>query len=144
MTENNEILKIDEILPELQWLREQNEQLKSDNKILGNELTYFKERCVDLEEEANNLSSELLHFKSKSLAFMERCRDLSKENEALKLEIKDMKFTRKYLTSEEAGKAFARELLGKPMTEADLAEERFIENGVKEYENGLRVLGDDY
>ena len=142
--ENNRNIKIDEILPELQWLREQNEQLKSDNKILGNELTYFKERCVDLEEEANNLSSELLHFKSKSLAFMERCRDLSKENEALKLEIKDMKFTRKYLTSEEAGKAFARELLGKPMTEADLAEERFIENGVKEYENGLRVLGDDY
>ena len=142
--ENMRNIKIDEILPELQWLREQNEQLKSDNKILGNELTYFKERCVDLEEEANNLSSELLHFKSKSLAFMERCRDLSKENEALKLEIKDMKFTRKYLTSEEAGKAFARELLGKPMTEADLAEERFIENGVKEYENGLRVLGDDY
>ena len=142
--ENIRNIKIDEILPELQWLREQNEQLKSDNKILGNEITYFKERCVDLEEEANNLSSELLHFKSKSLAFMERCRDLSKENEALKLEIKDMKFTRKYLTSEEAGKAFARELLGKPMTEADLAEERFIENGVKEYENGLRVLGDDY
>lgn len=141
---NNEILKIDEILTELYGLREQNEQLKSDNQILGNELTYFKERCVDLEEEANHLSSELLHFKSKSLAFMERCRDLSKENEALKLEIKDMKFTRKYLTSEEAGKAFARELLGKPMTEADLAEERFIENGVKEYENGLRVLGDDY
>ena len=142
--ENIRNIKIDEILPELYGLREQNEQLKSDNKILGNELTYFKERCVDLEEEANNLSSELLHFKSKSLAFMERCRDLSKENEALKLEIKDMKFTRKYLTSEEAGKAFARELLGKPMTEADLAEERFIENGVKEYENGLRVLGDDY
>ena len=142
--ENIRNIKIDEILGELYYLREQNEQLKSDNKILGNELTYFKERCVDLEEEANNLSSELLHFKSKSLAFMERCRDLSKENEALKLEIKDMKFTRKYLTSEEAGKAFARELLGKPMTKADLAEERFIENGVKEYENGLRVLGDDY
>ena len=51
MTENIRNIKIDEILPELQWLREQNEQLKSDNKILGNELTYFKERCVDLEDE---------------------------------------------------------------------------------------------
>lgn len=50
-----------------------------------------------------------------------RCKELSKENLILKNEISDMKFTRNYLTSEEAGKAFARELLGKPMTEEDLA-----------------------
>ena len=42
----------------------------------------------------------------------QRCRTLTAENESLKLEIKDMKFTRKYLTSEEAGKRFAQELLG--------------------------------
>ena len=51
----------------------------------------------------------------------QRCRTLTAENESLKLEIKDMKFTRNYLTSEEAGKAFARELLGKPMTREELA-----------------------
>ena len=41
-----------------------------------------------------------------------------------------MKFTRKYLTAEDAGKAFARELLGKPMTREDLAieaaEDRYV------------------
>ena len=56
-------------------------------------------------------------------------------------------FGNKYCSDESLeadGKAFARSLLGKPMTDGDLAEERFIENGVKAYENGLRVLGDDY
>ena len=51
----------------------------------------------------------------------EQCRNLTAENQSLKLEIKDMKFTRNYLTSEEAGKAFARELLGKPMTAEEVA-----------------------
>ena len=50
-----------------------------------------------------------------------RCKELSEENLILKNEISDMKFTRKYLTSEEAGKALAMELLGQPMTEEDLA-----------------------
>ena len=42
----------------------------------------------------------------------QRCRTLTAENESLKSEIKDMKFTRHFLTSEEAGKRFAEELLG--------------------------------
>ena len=42
----------------------------------------------------------------------QRCRDLTRENESLKLEIKDMKFTRNYLPSEEAGRKFAESLLG--------------------------------
>ena len=41
-----------------------------------------------------------------------RCRELSKENLELRTEIADLRFTHNYLTSEEAGKAFARELLG--------------------------------
>ena len=48
-------------------LEEENAQLKADNTVLGNELTYFKERCVDLEEEVNDLSSENTHFKSKGV-----------------------------------------------------------------------------
>jgi hypothetical protein len=39
-----------------------------------------------------------------------------------------MKFTRNYLTSEEAGRAFARELLGKPMTHEEVI--------ISEAENG--------
>ena len=75
-----------------------------------------------------------------------RCSDYSKKIGQLESEIADMKFTRKYLTSEEAGKAFARELLGKPMTESDIAEEQFIENGEKHYEKtwNLACEGDDF
>ena len=75
-----------------------------------------------------------------------RCSDYSKKIGQLESEIADMKFTRKYLTSEEAGKAFARELLGKPMTPSDIAEEQFIENGEKHYEKtwNLACEGDDF
>ena len=45
-------------------------------------------------------------------ALKHRCSDLSKRNLELESEIADMRFTRKYLTSEEAGKRFAQELLG--------------------------------
>ena len=79
-------------------LEEENKQLKANNKVLGNELTYFKEYAADLEEDINHIKT--------------RCRKLSVENHDLKLQVQDMKFTRKYLTSKEAGKAFARELLG--------------------------------
>lgn len=83
MTENNEnIAKIDikgfyDLCNRLKELETENKQLKQDNKILGNELTYFKEYSADLEAEIN-----------------------------------DMKATRKYLTAEKAGKAFAQSLLG--------------------------------
>ena len=50
-----------------------------------------------------------------------RCSELAKRNHELECEIADMKFTRNYLNSEEAGRAFARELLGKPMTREELA-----------------------
>ena len=75
-----------------------------------------------------------------------RCSDYSKKIGELESEIADMKFTRKYLTSEEAGKAFARELLGKPMTESDIAEEQFIQNGEAHYEKtwNLACEGDDF
>ena len=66
-----------------------------------------------------------------------RCKELSKENLILKNEISDMKFTRNYLTSEEAGKAFAMELLGKPMTHEEVAIEQ-AENSYVPYS------GDDF
>lgn len=126
-------------------LEKENKQLKADNKILGDELTYFKEYSVDLEDKVNDLSSENTHFKAKNLALVKRCRELSKANSEMSLEIKDMKFTKRYLTSEEAGKAFARELLGKPMTPEDLAEERAITEGEALYERTWNVAcGDDF
>ena len=78
-------------------------------------MTDIKDVLIENEElKARNefLESELLHYKSRNIALAQRCRRLTVENHDLSLEIKDMKFTRKYLTSEEAGRQFAQELLG--------------------------------
>ena len=77
-------LKLDEVLEELYFLREENQQLKVDNDFL----------------EKQNRALKL------------RCGKYCLENRKLQEEIQDMKFTHKYLTSEEAGKRFAQELLG--------------------------------
>lgn len=42
----------------LEKLKQENEQLKKDNKVLGNELTYFKELCADLEKQVNDLQKD--------------------------------------------------------------------------------------
>ena len=91
MNEITENLKIDEILEEIHYLRDENQQLKADNKILGNELTYFKEHAVDLEEQVNDLTSENVNLKARNLALSKRVN---------------------WLSSEEDGKQLARELLG--------------------------------
>lgn len=80
----------DLILQELR-IRKENQQLKKDNQLLSDELTYFKELCVELEEQVNNLTSENVNLKARNLALSKRVN---------------------WLSSEEAGKAFARELLG--------------------------------
>ena len=77
-------LKLDEVLEELYFLREENQSLKIDNDFL----------------EKQNRALKL------------RCGKYCLENRKLQEEIQDMKFTRKYLTSEEAGRRFAQELLG--------------------------------
>ena len=90
MTENVKI-EITELSQQLKKLKKENAQLKADNTVLGNELTYFKELCVELEEQVNNLTSENVNLKARNLALSKRVN---------------------WLSSEEAGKAFARELLG--------------------------------
>ena len=120
MTKNLKNLGIE--CPKTIQLEKEVTQLRKDNKVLGNELTYFKEYAADLEETVNALKN--------------RCRILTSENTALKSEIQDMKFTRKYLTSEDAGKKLAQELL-----HADIAaevHENEIVNAMGSY------LGDDY
>ena len=73
------------------------------NILIENE--YLNQANLDLEAENKELKQDLTLFKA-------RCRNLASENWELKKEIADLKFTRKYLTSEEAGRRFAEELLG--------------------------------
>jgi chromosome segregation ATPase len=105
MNEITENLKIDEILEEIHYLRDENQQLKADNKILGDELTYFKEYSADLENEVNRKERMINGLKLNNSS-------LTLERRELIAKIQDMQNTRKYLTAEDAGKAFARELLG--------------------------------
>ena len=100
---------IKDVLLELENLREENQSLKIDNDFLQRQNNALKMRC----------SKYCLHVKD------------------LESEIADMKFTHKMLNSEEAGKAFARELLGKPMTREELAIEA-AENSYTPYN------GDDF
>ena len=107
MTDTNfeiQNLKLDEVLGELYYLREENQQLKVDNDFLQRQNNGLKLRCSKCALEVRKLEEE----------------------------IADMKFTRNYLTSEEAGRAFARELLGKPMTREELAIEA-AENAYEPY-----------
>ena len=108
----------EDIIKELQTLQEENQSLRLDNDFLDKQ-----NRALKL-----------------------RCGKYCLENHKLQEDIEDMKFTRKYLTSEDAGKEFARELLGKPMTPSDIAEEQFIENGEAYYERtwNLACEGDDF
>ena len=84
MTDDIKNLKLSEVLEELYALREQNQSLKIDNDFLQRQNSALKIRCGKY----------------------------CLENKKLSEEISDMRFTRKYLTSEEAGKKFAEDLLG--------------------------------
>mgnify|MGYP002524197851 CR=1 FL=1 len=74
----------EDLIKELQTLQEENQSLRLDNDFLDRQ-----NRALKL-----------------------RCGKYCLENRKLQEEIADIKFTRKYLTSEEAGKRFAQELLG--------------------------------
>ena len=78
-------LNIDEVLTELQMLKEENQSLRVDNDFL---------------QRQNN-------------ACKMRCSKYAIENQQLRDEIADLRFTHKYLTAEEAGRQFACELTGR-------------------------------
>ena len=56
-----EVTGFQQICNRLSTLENENEQLKKDNKVLGNELAYFKEQCADLEDTLNNLPKKYIH-----------------------------------------------------------------------------------
>ena len=108
----------------------------------------FQDMCkniTELTEENKSLRLDNDFLEKQNAACKLRCSKLSIQVRELESEIADMRFTRKYLTSEEAGRQFARELLGKPMTEADIAEEKAIIEGEQAYyEIGTALYGDDF
>lgn len=81
-------------------------------KIEAQGFTDLCNRMKQLEEENQSLKidNDFLQRQNKSLKL--RCSDYSIKLSKLETEINDLKFTRKYLTSEEAGKQFAQDLLG--------------------------------
>ena len=63
-------------------------------------------------EELHTLRDENYFLRKQNSALKMRCSKYSLQISDLETEINDMKFTRQYLTSEEAGRKFAQELLG--------------------------------
>ena len=135
----------------------QNEALAEDNDTLYKTNEELILEIRELKGQLDQLTRDLEEVKIHEEMLVKENKFLDKQNRALKLrcskyclqisdleaEIKDMKFTHKMLNSEEAGRAFAQELLGKPMTKADIEEEEFIANGEAHYEK-FAFLGDDF
>ena len=77
----------------------------TDNRKLLEELQTLKNEIHSLK-----VDNDFLQRQNRALKL--RCGKYSLRISDLESEITDMKFTRKYLTSEEAGRQFAKELLG--------------------------------
>ena len=74
-------------------------KLEKKNKKLQHD---FEEVCIHEEmlvRENKELKEELTYFKAKSLNLAEHCKKLASENYELSSEVKDLKFTRDFLTS---------------------------------------------
>ena len=80
-------------------------ELEKENKQLQQDL-----KQVSIHEEMLVKENEFLDKQNRALKL--RCGKYSLRISDLESEIEDMKFTRNYLTSEEAGRQFAKELLG--------------------------------
>lgn len=71
-------------------------------------MAYIKD--IQLENEELKARNDFLERQNKALKM--RCSKYSLEITKLTSEIQDLRFTHEYLTSEEAGRQFAKELLG--------------------------------
>ena len=109
-----------------------------DLKFIKIEAKGFQDICdrlAELEQE-----NEFLDKQNKALKL--RCGKYCLENKELRNEIEDLKFTINFLSSEDAGKAFAQDLLGN-MTPGDIAEEEFISQGEQHYADTWNINGGD-
>ena len=114
--------------------------MKDELNFIKIEANGFQDICnklAELEEENKSIKLDNDFLQRQNTALKLRCSKYAVENRELTDEINDLRFSHKYLTAEEAGKAFARSLLGKPMTDDELAIEA-AENGYKPY------VGDDF
>lgn len=124
-------------------LAEDNDTLYKTNEELILEIRRLKQDLDEVKIHEEMLVKENKFLDKQNRALKLRCSKYCLQISDLEAEIKDMKFTHKMLNSEEAGRAFAQELLGKPMTKADIEEEESIANGEAHYEK-FAFLGDDF
>ena len=76
------------------------------------EIKNLIQKVQELEQENQDLKLDNDFLQRQNNACKMRCSKYALENQQLRDEIADLKFTHKYLTAEDAGKAFAQELLG--------------------------------
>ena len=96
-------------------LEEKNKTLEKHNRLLSDELTYFKERCADLEDKVRDLKKQYDDFYEKEyMKRIDECNDLWGQL----FDIKHMslwEFANKYCNDkdlEQAGHELAKSLLG--------------------------------
>ena len=77
-------------------LEKENQQLKADNKILGDELTYFKEYSVDLEDKVNRQDRMIEGIKLNNSKLTLERNDLLKQVSDLKRKYDDF-YEKEYL-----------------------------------------------
>lgn len=136
---------VKDIILQNEALAEDNDTLYKTNEELILEIRRLKQDLDEVKIHEEMLVEENKFLDKQNRALKLRCSKYCLQISDLEAEIKDMKFTHKMLNSEEAGRAFAQELLGKPMTKADLEEEQFIADGEAEYEGSWNVAdGDDF
>ena len=124
-------------------LAEDNDTLYKTNEELILEIRRLKQDLDEVKIHEEMLVEENKFLDKQNRALKLRCGKYCLQISDLEAEIEDMKFTNKMLNSEEAGRAFARDLLGKPMSKADIEEEKMIADGEAHYER-FAFLGDDF
>ena len=98
-------------------------------------------RNIDLK--IDEVLEELYHLREENQELKVENDFLQRQNNALKMRCSQNSQKLWKLESEVADLPFTHKTLLRPMTDSDIAEERFLENGVKAYEASLR-LGDDF
>lgn len=125
ITENKQLKEDNLQISHINALRAENEILRDENETLFETNEALIKTIRELRAKINSLESDKITLENK-LANV-TLGDLNPEQQ------------------EAAGHALARDLLGKPMTPSDIAEEEFIANGEALYEATWNInCGDDF